>query len=90
MPPRATARGAPLSRGSGPPTRGTRSGARGGPASIQIGLPSTNAHITTVGVKRPNFGTGGREIPISVNSFVTTIPEGVIHHYDGALHILLA
>jgi eukaryotic translation initiation factor 2C len=81
MPPRATGRGAPPARGTGPAIRGTRGGARGGP-SIQIGLPSTNSHITTVGVKRPNFGTGGREIPISVNSFVTTIPEAVIHHYD--------
>jgi eukaryotic translation initiation factor 2C len=32
---------------------------------------------------RPNFGTGGRELPIFVNSFQTTIPEAVIHHYDG-------
>ena len=82
MPPRATGRGGPPTRGAtGPAIRG----ARGRGAPIQIGLPSTNSHITTVGVKRPNFGTGGREIPISVNSFVTTIPEAVIHHYDGRL-----
>ena len=79
MPPRA----AP--RGTGPAIRGGRGGAMrgGGPgAGIEIGLPSANSHITTVGVKRPNFGTGGRELPIFVNSFTTTIPEGVIHHYD--------
>ena len=87
MPPRATPRGGPAIRGTGPAIRGARGGSatRGG-APIQIGLPSNNSHITTVGVKRPNFGTGGRELPIYVNSFATTIPEGVIHHYDGALN----
>ena len=78
MPPRAA------------PARGSRGGARGGRgASPLFGLPSAGSHITTVGVKRPNFGTGGRELPIFVNSFVTTIPEGVIHHYDGRLKIMV-
>jgi eukaryotic translation initiation factor 2C len=81
MPPRAA------------PARGSRGGARGGrgagPPRSAFGLPSTGSHITTVGVKRPNFGTGGRELPIFVNSFVTTIPEGVIHHYDGKLEIVV-
>ncbi|KAF7332103.1 Argonaute-like protein [Mycena kentingensis (nom. inval.)] len=40
------------------------------------------AHITTVGVKRPDFGTSGQPTPIFVNSFATTIPNSVIHHYD--------
>lgn len=63
------------------PARGGRGGAtRGG---LQVGLPSTSAHIATVGVKRPNFGTGGKTCPIYVNSFVTTVPDGIIHHYDG-------
>ncbi|KAF8165280.1 argonaute-like protein [Crassisporium funariophilum] len=84
MPPRGAvpARGGP--RGAGP-ARGVRGGAhhRGGSiGGIKIGLPTSGSHITTVGVKRPNFGTGGRELPIFVNSYVTTIPEGVIHHYD--------
>jgi eukaryotic translation initiation factor 2C len=83
MPPRATSArggrgGARGGRGAGPP-RG------GGSDLLAFGLPSAGSHITTVGVKRPNFGTGGRELPIFVNSFVTTIPEGVIHHYDGKL-----
>ena len=85
MPPRAAPRGGP--RGGGPAIRGGpggRGGGRGG--AIQIGLPTAGSHITTVGVKRPNFGTGGRELPIYVNSFRTTIPEGVIHHYDGKLY----
>ena len=86
MPPRAA------------PARGSRGGARGGrvagprgggSGSIVFGLPSAGSHITTVGVKRPNFGTGGRELPIFANSFVTTIPEGVIHHYDGKMEIMV-
>ncbi|KAF7332070.1 Argonaute-like protein [Mycena kentingensis (nom. inval.)] len=36
------------------------------------------AHITTVGVKRPDFGTSGQPTPIFVNSFATTIPNIVI------------
>ena len=88
MPPRATPRGGPSGRGggTGPAIRGTRGNVRGG--GVRIGLPNPNAHITTVGVMRPNFGTGGRELPIFVNSFQTTIPEGVIHHYDGKLIII--
>jgi eukaryotic translation initiation factor 2C len=77
-----------MPRGAG--GRGGRGGAtststRGG---LQAGLPSSGSHITTVGVKRPDFGTGGRVCPIYVNSFVTTIPEDIIHHYDGTIHSL--
>lgn len=84
MPPRAApargSRGARGGRGAGPPR-----GHGGGSGSLAFGLPSAGSHITTVGVKRPNFGTAGRDLPIYANSFVTTIPEGVIHHYDGKL-----
>lgn len=86
MPPRAAPRGAARGSATGPAIRGMRGGANirgGGPSGVRIGLPNPNAHITTVGVMRPNFGTGGRELPIFVNSFQTTIPEAVIHHYDG-------
>lgn len=70
MPPR----GAGANRGRGGLTRG----------GIQPALPSeSNTHITTVGVQRPNFGTGGTSLPIFVNAFETSIPEGIIHHYDG-------
>jgi len=74
-----TARGIGAARGGGA-TRG------GGPArgGLHIGLPTSGAHITTVGVKRPDFGTAGKPIPIYVNSFETTIPESFIYHYDGA------
>ncbi|PPQ98553.1 hypothetical protein CVT24_004044 [Panaeolus cyanescens] len=82
MPPRAQNRGGPRGYGTRGGRGGAQSGGRGTPASIQIGLPS-GSHVTTIGVKRPSFGTGGREIPIYVNSFTTTIPDAVIHHYDG-------
>jgi eukaryotic translation initiation factor 2C len=79
MPPRAApGRG----RGAPGPARGGRGGAASRENVVQIGLPTSGDHITTVGVKRPGFGTGGRPLDIYVNSFVTTIPEGVIHHYD--------
>lgn len=78
MPPRGDTRGA---RGGGP-GRGSRGGASRG---IPQATPTPSSHITTVGVKRPDFGTAGRLLPIFVNSFVTTIPEAIIHHYDGIL-----
>lgn len=76
MPPR----GAPSLRGTSSSGRG-----RGGGTD----LPNISAHVTTVGVKRPNFGTIGRELAIYVNSFQTTIPDNVIHHYDGKEFYLL-
>ncbi|THV08479.1 argonaute-like protein [Dendrothele bispora CBS 962.96] len=50
-------------------------------------LPSP--HIVTVGVRRPGYGSGGKASTIQVNSFVTTIPDGIIHHYDVAHYMLL-
>ncbi|KAJ7904584.1 argonaute-like protein [Mycena olivaceomarginata] len=41
-----------------------------------------SSHITTVGVKRPNFSTGGTPVTIQVNSFATSVPNSIIHHYD--------
>ncbi|KAF8913963.1 argonaute-like protein [Gymnopilus junonius] len=80
MPPRPTARGGGAApRPPAPAIRGSRGGT---PAPAQVDLPSIGSHVTTIGVKRPNFGTGGRELNIFVNSFKTTIPEGVIYHYD--------
>ncbi|KAJ7047297.1 argonaute-like protein [Mycena alexandri] len=48
----------------------------------RAGLPTAGAHITTVGVKRPDFSSGGQPVPIYVNSFATTVPSSIIHHYD--------
>ena len=63
----------------GAPSRGGSSRGRGGSTN----LPNIGTHVATVGVKRPNFGTLGRDLTVYVNSFKTTIPESVIHHYDG-------
>ncbi|KAF7342176.1 Protein argonaute-2 [Mycena venus] len=44
-------------------------------------------HITTVGVRRPDYGSAGRAIAINVNSFTAEIPDGTIYHYDGARYV---
>ena len=81
MPPRSDSRAAP--RGVGAQRGRGAAATRGG--GHQTGIASkSNAHITTVGVKRPNFGTGGTPLPIFINAFETSIPEGKIHHYDGS------
>ena len=41
------------------------------------------SHITTVGVMRPGFGKAGKPMQVTVNLFKTTIPNCVIHQYDG-------
>ncbi len=75
-----------LSRGRG--GRGGRGGSaprggRGRGVPPPMGTPVVSSHIQTVGVRRPDFGSSGRLLPIFVNSFVTTIPDGLIYHYDG-------
>ncbi|KAG9103625.1 hypothetical protein FRC06_009399, partial [Ceratobasidium sp. 370] len=52
---------------------------------IEVGaapLALVAAHIQTVGVKRPAFGTAGRPTTVLVNHFVCTIPTGTAYHYD--------
>ncbi|KAG7099079.1 hypothetical protein E1B28_000954 [Marasmius oreades] len=71
-------------RGRGSGERGRGGVARGGAGGTQREAPSISDHITTIGVRRPNFGTAGRAVPILVNSFTTTIPQDIIRHYDGA------
>ena len=34
--------------------------------------------------QRPNFGTAGRPLEVFANSFETSLPDSIIHHYDGA------
>ncbi|KAJ7179067.1 hypothetical protein C8R46DRAFT_1345500 [Mycena filopes] len=55
---------------------------RPAPSGARVGLPTSGAHITTVGVKRPDFCSGGQPVSIYVNSFTTTVPSSIIHHYD--------
>jgi eukaryotic translation initiation factor 2C len=38
--------------------------------------------VTTVGVKRRDYGTDGSAIRIRVNAFVASIPQSKIYHYD--------
>ncbi|KAJ8094050.1 hypothetical protein PM082_009940 [Marasmius tenuissimus] len=78
-------RGAGRGGAGAPPGRGGRGGGRGGfnGGGGTQGAPVISDHVTTVGVRRPNFGTMGKTTTIAVNSFVTTIPQSIIRHYDG-------
>ncbi|THH32884.1 hypothetical protein EUX98_g1281 [Antrodiella citrinella] len=75
--------------GSGTP----RGGGHGSPAAstvaseagLEIGLPSQGDHVTTVGVKRSGYGSGGRAIQVFTNHFECEIPQGIIYHYDVAI-----
>ncbi|KAJ6630422.1 argonaute-like protein [Mycena sp. CBHHK59/15] len=85
MPPRAgQGRGAPQNRAA-------RGGSGRGPGG-GVGQPQSAhqppAHITTVGVKRPDYGTAGRPIQINVNSFNATIPDGSLN-FPAALNMRL-
>ncbi|KAJ7177641.1 argonaute-like protein [Mycena filopes] len=80
MPPRAQNRGAARGARGGPGGgRGAPGGRGGTPQPAHQAPPS---HITTVGVRRPGYGSVGKPIAINVNSFTTEIPEGSIFHYD--------
>ncbi|KAK7458844.1 hypothetical protein VKT23_009853 [Stygiomarasmius scandens] len=57
-------------------------GNRGGAPSSSGGLPTQGSHITTVGVKRPSFGTTGQVVKVKANVFEATIPQSIIRHYD--------
>ncbi|KAF8963796.1 argonaute-like protein [Flammula alnicola] len=83
MPPRkASGRGGRgRGRGNPLPLPGDQ-GAAAGRGSRPGGAPSAAAHITTIGVKRPNYGSAGRAIQILVNSFQITHKDDDISHYD--------
>lgn len=53
---------------------------------MAVGLPSTETHITTVGVKRTAFGSAGRPLSVFTNHYAVKIPEAIIHHYDVVIH----
>ncbi|RDB19427.1 Protein argonaute-2 [Hypsizygus marmoreus] len=80
-------------RGSHRAARGARGGRGGaGRGGTNIGLRSTGAtstivgeHITTVGVRRPNYGTAGRPLAVFTNNFPTSIPNEIIRHYDAII-----
>lgn len=73
----------------------SRGGVRNTPAAPQtkrgrgLGTPIQHnveheSHVATVGVRRPGFGVAGKPIRVTANYFRTTIPDRVIHHYDGS------
>ncbi|KAI0719595.1 argonaute-like protein [Cerioporus squamosus] len=76
---RGRGRGAGAGRGG---IRGGGPAGRGGGLTGLVGLPDAGSHITTVGVKRPAFGSSGRGLTVSTNHFEVSIPEQIIHHYD--------
>lgn len=92
-PARGGARGAGPRGGAVPRGAAVRGGARGGargggPALAASGaglaggaLPG--AAITTIGVRRPGYGSNGRPIGVFTNNFVVSSPESLIIHYDG-------
>ncbi|KAF8980636.1 argonaute-like protein, partial [Cyathus striatus] len=85
MPPRNAPTRAQGPRGSTARTTGGpgRSGGtvRGG---VNVGLPSTAAHVKAIGVKRREFGSAGRLIKIVANAYNMTLPQSIIYHYDGS------
>ncbi|KAJ6562409.1 argonaute-like protein [Mycena capillaripes] len=75
MPPRTQNRGS--NRGAG--------GAGGRAPLAPAAHQSAPEHITTVGVRRPGYGSVGKVIKINVNSFTAEIPDASIYHYDGVI-----
>ncbi|KZO92299.1 Piwi-domain-containing protein [Calocera viscosa TUFC12733] len=77
-------RGGP--RGGGPgPGRGGSPGVTGAVALSQHSAKvpvGGAAHVTTVAVRRPGYGTLGRQIPVVTNTYPLTCPPMTIYHYD--------
>ena len=44
---------------------------------------NTVAYAQTVAKRRLGHGQSGKQIKVATNHFVVTIPEAIIHHYDG-------
>ncbi|KAJ7608103.1 argonaute-like protein [Mycena polygramma] len=49
----------------------------------QLAKPPALNHVLAVGVKRPDYGSKGRQIDIKINAFETAIPEAIIYQYKG-------
>ncbi|KAK0445338.1 argonaute-like protein [Desarmillaria tabescens] len=78
------ARGNTPQQHGGPP-RG-RGGGRGGGVGVTgpQGGPSASisSAVQPVGVRRPGFGTAGRQITVAVNACEMNIPDITVYHYD--------
>ncbi|KZV61782.1 Piwi-domain-containing protein [Peniophora sp. CONT] len=70
-------------RGVGPRGVGPRGGAptRGAPAGGGVAAAIASS-VSSVGVKRPGYGSMGRPLSIITNHFATDIPDSTIYHYD--------
>lgn len=82
-------RGGAAPRGAGAARGAARGGARGGGPALAgsgagvAGGALPGAQITTIGVRRPGYGSNGRPIGVFTNNFVVSSPESLIIHYDG-------
>ncbi|KAI5124926.1 hypothetical protein M0805_007353 [Coniferiporia weirii] len=81
MPPRISPSTSRTSGRGGAQTRGGPPRGGGGPLQDLV-PPSASAHITTIGVKREQYGTAGVARTVLTNHFPISIPQGVISHYD--------
>ena len=73
----------PGPRGGGGGRGRGRGGGGGGGGGGSAGPLAPAAHVQTIGVRRPGQGQSGKQIKVATNHFVVTIPEAIIHHYDG-------
>ncbi|KAG8703536.1 hypothetical protein FRC08_002787 [Ceratobasidium sp. 394] len=65
-----------------PPKRAKKTPAGPAAAASSPASAPPPSHVSTVGVKRPGYGKGGRSTSVLVNHFTCTIPTGTIYHYD--------
>ncbi|KAG6829528.1 hypothetical protein H0H92_004265 [Tricholoma furcatifolium] len=45
-------------------------------------LEPHSSHVTTIGVRRPDYGSAGKAFTVLTNNFRVTIPGRIIVHYD--------
>ncbi|KAI0796707.1 argonaute-like protein [Abortiporus biennis] len=71
-------------RGNAPAIRGRGGGPIiGGASRPAAGLPES--HVTTIGCRRPGFGSSGTAAQVFTNCYATSIPDSTIYHYDIAI-----
>ncbi|KAF8176438.1 Piwi domain-containing protein [Mycena galopus ATCC 62051] len=91
QPPRGRGEGSSTrirSIGSRPPRRGHSRDEEEGEQFLASDLPvyrQPEAHITTVGVRRPEYGQAGKFRRIQVNTFPTRVTAKYVYQYDGAV-----
>ncbi|KAK0435063.1 hypothetical protein EV421DRAFT_1262544 [Armillaria borealis] len=80
-------RGGPRGRGGGRAGRERVGAGRGGGVVRQQPSPSVSVSsaVQAVGVRRPGFGSAGRQTTVLVNACEMNIPDITIYHYDVAM-----